>query len=399
MNDRIAIHCWRALGVGTVLLVLALHPQLASAQCAISYGDTYADDTNVWVWSGVTDYYNSYCYPGTYNFVHGYYANVTLWSPSAITTNGANSSYAYGGGGSTEAWAVLAIQDEAGLWTFSGSVSIYCSILGGAIFSAGGGGTVAVGPRISTTGNEIWYFAGENPDPTHYPLSIALGSSAGEGTVWQVTQGNTKVNLTTSSSGALASVTSSAEPNSPIGKFSLSAGDIKITASKNNVPSAEFSLTSRAPWKLILTALPETLCFQTVNNILTTYATFHDYRIYDTLDVPFPLVDIGVNEKLGTPVGVYTGTNWTSFPITETSGQANRDFTDVLGVPIDAATAWTPHATCSTTSAPSGPNVMTLSQVWRVGSTTPGKGRAVQSGTVNHHTDFGVVDPIVSPIP
>ena len=138
MNDRISVHCWRALGLGTVLLALTFMPQHASAQCAVSYGDISADDTNVYAWNGVTDYYNqSQCYPGTFDFVHGYFTSVEVFSPSARSTSGENSSSAYGGGGYAEAWGILGIDGEAGIFSFSSTALIYCSAVLGVIFQAG----------------------------------------------------------------------------------------------------------------------------------------------------------------------------------------------------------------------------------------------------------------------
>ena len=149
MKNPITIHCWRALGVGTVLLGLAFLPQQASA-CAYSYGDIFADETTVYAYSGVGDYYNQpECYPGTWDFAHGYSANLTISSPSGRTGGGSNSSGAYGGGGWTEAWGVLGIEDEAGYFSFSRWEAIFCSILGGPVFWGGGGGAVQITVNLS----------------------------------------------------------------------------------------------------------------------------------------------------------------------------------------------------------------------------------------------------------
>ena len=402
MNNRAAKHCWRSLAVGTVLLVMALHSQLASAQCAISYGDAYADDTNVWVWNGVTDYYNSYCYPGTYNFVHGYYANITLWSPSSIMTNGSNSSVAYGGGGSTEAWAVLAIQDEAGLWTYSGSVSIFCSILGGYIYTAAGGGTVQVPPTITAINSPpLWYFGGNLTDgfitPDGYTTQLVLQASGASIPEWRVISDPGVVHLTSPSQAQPHQTTVTS-----LGSlFSNMVGDVQIVAKVDGIDSAPFSLTSRTPNRFdprgSVPVCPES-GFELVNYLY--------YNILDNLDAPIPIVVLG-NEKWTTGVqdeSPAVANNWrrgSDGPATSVVDPATGIFsliydrvgTEALHQPGGAATFPVPD--CSG----AGTNVHHWGQSWYIGSTSSGVGRRVQTDTIQKKTNTAIHTGITSPVP
>src|SRR5580704_3487934 len=63
------------------------------------------------------------------------------------------------------------------------------------------GGNLTVGstsfpvvPAISG-GNTVWWFNGQNPDPTDYPISVTLSSSAGSSTTWSVNQADAKISF------------------------------------------------------------------------------------------------------------------------------------------------------------------------------------------------------------
>jgi len=79
-----------------------------------------------------------------------------------------------------------------------------------------GGGPTPVGstsfpvvapPPVISGGNIVWWFNGQNPAASAYPISVTLTSSAGSSTSWSVSQSDAKVSLS-STTGAQITITS-----------------------------------------------------------------------------------------------------------------------------------------------------------------------------------------------
>jgi HEAT repeats len=191
---------------------------------------------------------------------------------------------------------------------------------------------VTVQPTI-TGGNTVWWFNGQNPDPTDYPTSITLTSSAGSSTSWSVTQNDAKVNLS-STSGDTVTVTSTGA------HFSASSGDITITATASDVASAPFTVTARTPWKLVPVSI-NTFC----NSSPLTYSTEITYNVIDNLSATMSS-DIFWNEAVGT-LACANGSNWCRIGVIRGGGDSNP-VTDILSPPsLNASPAPSPTPVCN----------------------------------------------------
>jgi hypothetical protein len=237
--------------------------------------------------------------------------------------------------------------------------------------------SMAVQPTISGP-NTVWYFAGQNP--SGYATQITLTSSGGSGTTWTIVSGSDKVTLSTTT-GAQTSITSSGSA------FSSAVGDIKIKATANGVDSQPFSITSRTPYRLVQGTI-QTQCESTWG-----YETQINYTIQDQLLTTLPS-GVPANENWTTAVvNDYSGTNWRRGPPNGFS-LSGASFTDVIQ---GEQTSLPPNPVPSCT----GPStaVQHWGQEFRVGSTTIGVGKRVQTNTLKKFLNHAEHQQIVSPAP
>lgn len=119
------------------IALLGQLPTAAIAQCATTYQDGGAGSNSIYVWSTLTDNYTSPytgCAPSWGNFTHSYTTYITLYAASGRTASGAGGGQQSGGEGtgSSYAEAILTPQDDSdyGLFSFSASDAIFCSVAG-----------------------------------------------------------------------------------------------------------------------------------------------------------------------------------------------------------------------------------------------------------------------------
>jgi hypothetical protein len=236
--------------------------------------------------------------------------------------------------------------------------------------------------RGTITGpNTVWWFNGQNPDSTDYPVSITLTSSAGAATSWSVSQPDSKVTL--SPSGTTATLASTGS------YFSGTPGDVSVYASANGKTSAAFTITSKTPWRLVLESPPTTDCDGTFG-----YITFMRYDVHDNFDQPMPS-DITWNEFIGTAQSK-NGSNWGLIGITTQPGSSNPLIDQLAGPRLNYNPAPNPTPICRT--PPSGAAFKELiSQAIRVGSVATGVGVLAQSDTLTYYIDHGNHTGIVVP--
>jgi hypothetical protein len=241
-----------------------------------------------------------------------------------------------------------------------------------------------VQPTI-TGPNVVWWFNGQNPSPSSYPVSITLQSSGGASTTWALSQSDSKVSLS-STTGASIQVTSTGT------HFSSSTGDISITAKANGQPSAPFTITSKTPWKLVFDAQQSgTTCY-------TGYGYLTDllYDLHDQFDSVIPN-DVTWNEVVGTPQS-QNGSNWGTYGLTTSSGSTGPLIDQLSGPGVNNQPPPNPTPVCHT--PPTGTTVYRIaSQVIRVGSTNTGSGVEVQTDNLTYYIDNGAHTSIVVPPP
>jgi hypothetical protein len=242
-------------------------------------------------------------------------------------------------------------------------------------------GTGNVPPTISG-GNIVWWFNGQNPDSTDYPISVKLTSSAGSSTTWAVTQKDIKVNLS-STNGATTTVTSTGK------LFSASSGDITITATANGVSSSPFSMTAKTPWKLVPSSI-NTVCYASPQ----TYGTQITYNVVDSLSNTMSS-DIYWNESLGTATCA-DGSNWCNGQISTGGGDSNP-LTDILGPPnLNLNPAPVPMPICS--GQGTGTTLYrSIPQTINVGGSVTGQGVQAQQDNLTYYIDHGQHNNIQSP--
>jgi hypothetical protein len=238
-------------------------------------------------------------------------------------------------------------------------------------------------PAISGP-DTVWWFNGQDPNPTTYPISIALSSTGGSETTWSVNQSDAKVNLS-STSGAQISVTSTGTHFSAIG------GDISITATAGGLPSAPFLITSRTPAELsFLAAQSGTVCDSDYG-----YITDLNYNVLDQLNSVISS-DIYWNEVVGTPIG-QNGSNWGIYAL-ETGGGSTPLLDRLSGPGVNNNPPPSPMPKCDI--PPTGAIIYRLAtQQIRVGTDTSGSGVDVQSDNLTYYIDNGAHTSIVIPPP
>jgi hypothetical protein len=244
--------------------------------------------------------------------------------------------------------------------------------------------SVNVGPVITGSGNSVWWFNGQNPNSTSYPLSVTLSSSAGASTSWAVGQKDAKVKLS-STSGQQITVTSTGT------NFSSQVGDISITATDttNGASSNPFYMSARTPWKLVLSSQP-TYCYGSPQ----TYGTYMTYDVVDNLSNTMSS-NIYWNESVGS-ASCDNGSNWCNTQIQTGPGDTGP-LQDILDPPnLNANPVPNPTPTCSG-QANGATRYRSIPQVIYVGSDVTGQGVKAQSDLLGYYIDHGQHDSIQSP--
>jgi hypothetical protein len=240
-----------------------------------------------------------------------------------------------------------------------------------------GSGPGNVAPVI-TGGNTVWWFNGQDPDSSTYPISVTLMSSGGSSTTWTVTQADMKVSLS-STSGSSITVKCTGS------KFSAASGDISITATAGGVPSTAFTMTSRTPWKLSL------ISRDTVEDSKYVYITNILYNVLDNLS-SVVASDINWNEIVGACQSA-NGSNWGPICISSSSGSTGP-LTDLLGGPPLASN---PSPKPQYDNPPTGSTPYeNVPQTINVGSSTTG-GVLAQTDTLTYYIDQGNHTGITQP--
>jgi len=253
-----------------------------------------------------------------------------------------------------------------------GSNALYCPR---AKFTPSGGDNVM--PTISGP-TTVWFFG--NLTVSGYATSIQLTSSGGSSTTWTVTSGANKINVSSYTGSSITVI-------SPGTAFSSSVGDVKLTATANNVTSNPFSLTTRTPNSAV-PGLINTACDGTYG-----YLTTLNYAVKDQMQAALPS-GMPINEDFTTGIDVdYVGTNWRQ-SIPTGVNEPGSAFADLIGGE-NRALPPVPVPTCDGNSTP----VEHWSQEWRVGSIASGFGRRIQTDTLQKYLGHAAHTSIVSPAP
>jgi hypothetical protein len=219
-------------------------------------------------------------------------------------------------------------------------------------------------PEISGPDTTVWWFNGQTP--SGYSTSITLTSSGGSSTTWEVSLGQSKISLS-SSSGAQTTVTSTGAA------FSGSVGDIGITATANGQTSAVFWITSRQPDHLHRGAVTDD-CDGTYGYLTTIF-----YTIHDQLHAYLPSAVPG-NEAWTTDIDPdYVGTNWRRRDPNGGMTDGSSLFSDTIG---GETAGRIPTPTCNLGDPT---KVQNWGQKWSVGSVTSGVGVPVQTNKLQKY--------------
>ena len=240
-------------------------------------------------------------------------------------------------------------------------------------------GSATAPPMITISGpNTVWYF--NNLTVSGYATSIQLTSSAGSSTVWNITAGASKITVS-SFTGSSITVQSSGAA------FSASIGEIRLTATANNVTSNPFSLTTRTPNSAVPSII-NTVCDSTFG-----YLTTLNYDIVDQMQTALP-AGVPVSEDFTTGIVVdYAGTNWRQ-SIPTGANEPGSAFADLIGGE-NLTLPPVPVPTCNGSSTP----VEHWGQEFRVGSIASGVGRRIQTDTLQKYVGHAAHTSIVSPAP
>jgi hypothetical protein len=235
-------------------------------------------------------------------------------------------------------------------------------------------------PTISGP-NTVWWFGGQQFVPG-YSTSITLTSSGGSGTIWAVTAGADKVNI--SPTGSTLTVTGSGS------SFSSSVGDIHITAQANFETSAPFTLTTRTPYLLAnKQVLPS--CDAGFGYLDTI-----SYNIQDQLFTNVPSA-VPWNEEWTSSIidDDAPNDNWSQFGQPIETGATETILVDfITGVGVNNTPAPTPTPVCTGTPI----DVQHWGQEFRVGSLTSGLGQPVQTDAFTRFNEHGQHANSVSPV-
>ena len=260
-----------------------------------------------------------------------------------------------------------------GDFTVDASLSILCSCFGGWGVAAWVQDVIQrpTPPTISGA-SELWWFDGYSP--SGYNTSVVLTSAGGASTSWTISAGSSIVSLS-SNQGASVTVSSTGQ--------SSNANDVTITAT-NAAGSDEHELTVRSPHRFE--------AGQVVTNCPSDpwgYETNLRYTIKDQLGDTIPN-DVPISEDWTTGItNHYAGTNWRradpgGFIVGSTwDDRVGAEHKDLP-----------PNPTIQCSDATS---IQSWGQQWRVGSTTPGQGKAVQNNTLMKRRGSAVHQSISSP--
>jgi hypothetical protein len=240
---------------------------------------------------------------------------------------------------------------------------------------------------VITGRNTVWWFNGQNPNPSAYPISITLTSSAGSTTSWSVTQNASLVTLS-AQTGTQITVSSSGS------SFSSQPGDVKIVASASGVSSQPFAITTRRPFRLVNPAVTR-LCDASFG-----YETDISYEIQDQLFTGLP-ADVPYNEHFVTgavqdnPQG-----NWASYGLpTQVGGIALSSpsgavlIDEITGPGVSNNPPPNPLPVCVGDST----QQEHWGQEFGVGTQTPGGGVRVQTDRIVRFTNHAEHQNILSP--
>jgi len=250
----------------------------------------------------------------------------------------------------------------------------------------GGTASVTVRPRISGPAALWWFF---NENPSGYATSITLTASSGSGSYsWQITNGGDKIQFSNNSSSIVTSTNQVTVKSINSSGTKLDCG-IQVTVA--GVPSNEIKLTSLTPWSLTLISRDH------LTSSATGFESHINYSIKDQFGAVLPST-VPLNEKFpSTSVNDYfEGNDWGD----GVEGAINASpslWLDKLAPPPLTSL---PHPGPIPPQSPLlTSKVEHRGQEWYVGSLTIGKGRRVQTDTIQFYLDHGDHISVVSPAP
>jgi len=241
---------------------------------------------------------------------------------------------------------------------------------------------------VVTGPTTVWWFKGQNPNPTNYPVSITLTAMCGQSacstaTQWSVNQADAKVKLS-SASGNPISITSTGS------YFSKSVGDVSVIATLAGVPSPAYAITGRTPWELAADPVDS----HTSQDATTGYYTIVASDLNDQLGSGMTS-DVAWNESVATPQNA-NGSNWATCcgPLNTSAGTA-PPLLDQLTPP---QLSYNPSPKPTYNSPPSGAVAyMAATQNIYIGSDVSGAGVFVQQDTLTYYIDHGAYTGIIVP--
>lgn len=173
---------------------------------------------------------------------------------------------------------------------------------------------------------------------------------------------------------------------------SAKLNDVSITATVNELTSAPFGLTVRAPYALATDSNQRTPVY--FSDPTFVWETDIYYQVLDNLFTPMP-VTLPLNEYFTTAIiPDYSGTNWNHGDAG--CGQMEPDATfhdEIQG----EYSYYTPQPVYRTNWT--GVKVIHWGQDWHIGTCTIGSGPRVQSDIIQKWTDHALHTSIVSPAP
>ncbi len=238
-------------------------------------------------------------------------------------------------------------------------------------------GEVKGKPTI-TGPNTVWWFNGQNPDPSTWPTQITLSSNA-NGT-WAVTSGSDYVRLS-STSGSSITVTGT-------GAFSREVNDVSITLSVNGMTSNAFTITSKGPRVL---ANPYNLPRRCDGAGEVGWHYDRTYRVLDNFNNI--MKNVPVSEGVGLPIS--DRADGLRFPAVMPKGgltnASTGNFTDVIFVCASGSVTPMPE---NYTDGSGTSLVDHISQTWCAGSLASSlacTGAPVKSDTIYRYLGHGEV--------
>lgn len=244
--------------------------------------------------------------------------------------------------------------------------------------------TTCAAPKISGETN-VWWFNGQNPSGYATSITLTASPATGSSYSWSVVAGNDKVVLSNFIDNTVRVTGLKASTFHEVG--------IRVTVDGVNSPT--FSLSVRAPHRLVLT--------KDFEHLANTAGLWYDTNIYYRIEDQFTDVlpsNVGINEHFtAAAVADFAGHDWT--------GANNL----VNGGALINPTEWRDHITGPNNNPvnppalhPCTPNLCNTKVYhwpgeWFVGSTTIGSGRRVQTNTWQRLTDHAEHNDRVSPAP